>query len=202
MIIFNSTDHPILVRIGGKEFAVAANRYVEEDVESGVYPLFVCKQSASGKPMTFRRENSEDWGRFARNGIVSLAAEGEVEIQRDTKLHIEAHRQKSRLYGYGKQTTYLELLDCTADNGTLCQLRSVFVTSSQRRRLVNSLVLMLGVIVFFHAMITLVPLAAWNDPEAWLYVAIFQILFVFEEWQSIRALRTLKKYSVAENKNN
>lgn len=201
MIIFNSTDHPILVRIGEREFYIQPNQYCQEAVESGRFPLTVCKMQ-KGKPLAFYKTQDKDWGVFSRKGFVSLAAEGEIEVNEDTKLHIEAQQRKCRLRGYGKYTEHLEHLACTVENGAIDEARSVFATPAQRSRLLNSLRWMLGVIVFFHAMITLVPLAAWNDPDAWWLVLLFQILFVIEEWQSIRALRILKRYSVVENKTN
>ena len=201
MIIFNSTDHPILVKIGEREFFIEPNRYNQEEAEQGRFPLTVCKMQ-NGKPLTFYKTYDKDWGVFSRKGIVSLAAEGEIEVNADTKLHIEEQQRKCRLRGYGKYTEHLEHLSCIVENGAIDEVRSVFATPAQRSRLVNSLRWMLGVIVFFHAIITLVPLAAWNDPDAWWLVLLFQILFVIEEWQSIRALRILKPYSVAENKTN
>ena len=202
MIIFNNTDHPILVRMGERELLIEANRFIEEAIEEGVYPLTVYKQKDNGKPLTFRHEKDEDWGMFARRGIVSLAVSRKIEVERNTKFHIVEQEHRYRFYGYGNNTRYLELLDCTVESGALSELCSVFASPAQRRYLVQNLHLMLGLTIFFHTMISLIPLAEWNDPDAWWLISIFQILFIFEEWQCIRSLRILRQYPVVSEKGN
>lgn len=195
MIIFNNTDHPISVKIGDRELEIEPCRYVEETIPEGEYPILIHKQKKNGKPMKLRGKSDEEWGMMGYRWCLSSAVSGAVITKRDTKLHID---QKYRRYcGYGRNKSELELLECTIENGELQNLQSFFPKSYHHHRIMRDLYLTIGILFFIHPGLFLCLL---ENPSQWLIVLVFQVLFLFSEWEIIRAIRILRNYSVKEIK--
>lgn len=194
MIIFNNTDHPIIVRMGEREFLIEANRFSQETIEAGEYALTVYKQKDNGKIRKVRGKADDEWGVWGYKWCPSLALSGTVAVSRDTKLHIGQTYQR---YGFRNASVKdeLELLECTVENGELQDAESFFHKSYFYRRMMMQYYLTLGGMCFFHL---LTFLCLFAEPSEWLFLLVFQVLFFVCEWDTIRILRFLRKYPVRE----
>lgn len=125
MIIFNNTDHPIVVRMGEREFLIEANRFSQETIEEGEYALTVYKQKDNGKIRKVRGKADDEWGLWGYKWCPSLALSGTLIAGRDTKLHIGQTYQR---FGFRMESIKgeLELLECTVENGELQDAESFF----------------------------------------------------------------------------
>lgn len=194
MSIFNNTDHPIVVRMGEREFLIEANRFSQETIEEGEYALTVYKQKDNGKIRKVRGKADDEWGVWGYKWCPSLALSGKLIAGRDIKLHIGQTYQR---FGFRMESIKgeLELLECTVENGELQDAESFFHKSYFYRRMMRYYYLVMGMLCFLHPILFLCLFA---QPSEWLLILVFQVLFFVFEWDTIRILRILRKYPVRE----
>ena len=195
MIIFNNTDHPLAVFVGDFSVVIEAGRYYEDPLIEGEYAFRAYKLRSGGQTRKLRGKMDEDWGIMGYRFCPCLGLSGTLVAERDAKLHID--EQYRRLSGWSRDKRELEFLHCTVENGELKHPENYFTSSYWRQRELVYNYLLLGFLIPFNLLMLSIP---QYDIAAFALKFLFQGLFLFLDWECIRAIRILRAYPIRQEK--
>lgn len=191
MIIFNTTDHPIAVFLYNRSVVIEAGRYYEDSLIEGEYDFRAYKLRKNGKPLSYFGKNDEDWGAMMYRYHLCLGVSGKLTAERDCKLHIG--EKYCRFFGFSRNKSELECLECTVENGKLQNVQNYFPASHWPKRELYRCYFMLGFFIFCNLAVLSIPQYDWGT---YALKFLFQGLFLFLDWECIRTIHILRKYPI------